>query len=76
MIAQPQPLIEVFTEIPGKHCCRGQRHPLPSMAMASAVSLGACGASWHGADDECSRMNLIARQAEFVVYTIICHSEG
>src|SRR4029450_6091568 len=31
MIAQPQPLIEVFAEIPDFRHCRGKRHPLPAM---------------------------------------------
>ena len=37
MIAQPQPLIEVFAEIPDFRRCRGQRHPLPAM-----LSLACC----------------------------------
>src|SRR5262249_36093012 len=37
MIAQPQPLIEVFAEIPDFRCCRGKRHPLPAM-----LSLACC----------------------------------
>src|SRR4030095_9375049 len=36
-IAQPQPLIEVFAEIPDFRCCRGKRHPLPAM-----LSLACC----------------------------------
>jgi hypothetical protein len=39
MIAQPQPLIEVFAVMPDLRCCRGKRHPLLAMAMASAVAL-------------------------------------
>ena len=31
MIAQPQPLIEVFAEIPDFRRCRGKRHPLPAI---------------------------------------------
>ena len=38
MIAQPQPLIEVFAEIPDFRRHRGKRHPLPAI-----LSL-ACGA--------------------------------
>ena len=37
MIAQPQPLIEVFAEIPDFRCCRGKRHPLPAI-----LSLACC----------------------------------
>jgi predicted transposase YbfD/YdcC len=37
MIAQPQPLIEVFAEIPDFRRCRGKRHPLPAM-----LSLACC----------------------------------
>jgi hypothetical protein len=42
MIAQPQPLIEVFAEIPDFRRCRGKRHPLPAI-----LSL-ACGARSRG----------------------------
>ena len=37
MIAQPQPLIEVFAEMPDWRCGRGKRHPLPAM-----LSLACC----------------------------------
>jgi predicted transposase YbfD/YdcC len=37
MIAQPQPLIEVFAEIPDFRRCRGKRHPLPAL-----LSLACC----------------------------------
>src|SRR6266852_5424801 len=37
MIAQPQPLIEVFAEMPDFHRCRGKRHPLPAI-----LSLACC----------------------------------
>ena len=37
MIAQPQPLIEVFAEMPDFRHCRGKRHPLPAM-----LSLACC----------------------------------
>jgi DDE_Tnp_1-associated len=37
MIAQPQPLIEVFAEIPDFRHCRGKRHPLPAI-----LSLACC----------------------------------
>src|SRR6266571_4987978 len=37
MLAQPQPLIEVFAEIPDFRCCRGKRHPLPAI-----LSLACC----------------------------------
>ena len=37
MIAQPQPLIEIFAEIPDFRCCRGKRHPLPAI-----LSLACC----------------------------------
>jgi predicted transposase YbfD/YdcC len=37
MIAQPQPLIEVFAEIPDFRRCRGKRPPLPAM-----LSLACC----------------------------------
>jgi hypothetical protein len=37
MRAQPQPLIEVFAEIPDFRRCRGKRHPLPAI-----LSLACC----------------------------------
>jgi len=37
MIAQPQPLIEVFAAIPDFRCGRGKRHPLPAI-----LSLACC----------------------------------
>ena len=37
MIAQPQPLIEVFAEIPDFRRCRGKRHSLPAI-----LSLACC----------------------------------
>jgi predicted transposase YbfD/YdcC len=37
MIAQPQPLIEVFAAIPDFRRCRGKRHPLPAI-----LSLACC----------------------------------
>src|SRR5499427_9296439 len=37
MLAQPQPLIEVFAEIPDFRRCRGKRHPLPAI-----LSLACC----------------------------------
>jgi predicted transposase YbfD/YdcC len=37
MIAQPQPLIEVFAEMPDFRRCRGKRHPLPAI-----LSLACC----------------------------------
>jgi len=37
MIAQPQPLIEVFAEIPDFRRCQGKRHPLPAI-----LSLACC----------------------------------
>jgi predicted transposase YbfD/YdcC len=37
MIAQPQPLIEVFAEMPDFRCRRGTRHPLPAI-----LSLACC----------------------------------
>jgi hypothetical protein len=42
MIAQPQPLIEVFAEIPDLRCRRGKRPPWPAM-----LSLACC-AMWCG----------------------------
>ena len=42
MITQPQPLIEVFAEIPDFRRCRGKRHPLPAI-----LSLACC-AMWCG----------------------------
>ena len=42
MIAQLQPLIEVFAQIPDFRCCRGKRHPLPAI-----LSLACC-AIWCG----------------------------
>jgi predicted transposase YbfD/YdcC len=37
MVAQPQPLIELFAEIPDFRCARGKRHPLPAI-----LSLACC----------------------------------
>jgi len=37
MLAQPQPLIEVFAEIPDFRRCRGKRHPFPAI-----LSLACC----------------------------------
>jgi DDE_Tnp_1-associated len=37
MIAQPQPLIEVFAAIPDFRCGQGKRHPLPAI-----LSLACC----------------------------------
>ncbi|MBM3223006.1 MAG: transposase family protein [Candidatus Tectomicrobia bacterium] len=37
MIAQPQPLIEVFAAIPDFRRCRGKRYPLPAI-----LSLACC----------------------------------
>src|SRR4029453_10139373 len=42
MIAQPQPLIEVFAEIPDFRRCGAKRHPLPAM-LALACCAMLCG---------------------------------
>ena len=39
MRAQPQPLSEVFAELPDLRCCRGQRHPLPAMLSLACCAL-------------------------------------
>ena len=39
MIAQPQPLIEVFAEIPDCRRCRGTRHPLPTILSLACCAL-------------------------------------
>ena len=39
MIAQPQPLIEVFAEIPDFRRCRGKRPPLPAILSLACCAL-------------------------------------
>jgi hypothetical protein len=39
MIAQPQPLIEVFAEIPDFCCCGGKRQPLPAMRSLACCAM-------------------------------------
>ena len=39
MIAQPQPLIEVFAEIPDFRRCRGKRHPLPAILSLTCCAM-------------------------------------
>jgi hypothetical protein len=42
MRAQPQPLIEVFGEIPDFRRCRGKRHPLPAILSLACCAM-VCG---------------------------------
>src|SRR5262245_51686257 len=67
MIAQPQPLIEVFAAIPDFRRCRGKRHPLPAiLALACCAML--CGYRSYSAIAEWGR-NYGARIAQVLGLT-------
>src|SRR4029450_2278173 len=67
MIAQPQPLIEVFAEIPDFRCCRGKRHPLPAMLSLACCAM-LCGYRSYSAIAEWGR-NYGARIAHALRFT-------
>ena len=54
MIAQPQPLIEVFAEIPDFRRCRGKRHPLPAILSLTYCAM-LCGSRSYSAIAEWGR---------------------
>jgi hypothetical protein len=54
MIAQPQPLIEVFTEIPDFRRYRGKRHPLPAILSLACCAM-LCGYRTYSAIAEWGR---------------------
>ena len=54
MIAQPQPLIEVFAEIPDFRRCRGKRHPLPAILSLACCAM-LCGYRTYSAIAEWGR---------------------
>src|SRR5437899_12850220 len=67
MMAQPQPLIEVFAEIPDFRRCRGKRHPLPAIfALACCAML--CGYRSYSAIAEWGR-NYGTRIAQALGFT-------
>lgn len=67
MIAQPQPLIEVFAELPDCRCCRGKRHPLPAMLSLACCAM-LCGSRSYSAIAEWGR-NDGARIAQALGFT-------
>jgi predicted transposase YbfD/YdcC len=62
MRAQPQPLIEVFAEIPDFRRCRGKRHPWPAILSLACCAM-LCGYRSYGAIAEWGR-NYGARIAQ------------
>lgn len=54
MIAQPQPLIEVFATIPDFRRCRGKRHPLPAILSLACCAM-LCGYRTYSAMAEWGR---------------------
>lgn len=67
MIAQPQPLIEVFAELPDFRCCRGKRHPLPAILSLACCAI-LCGSRSYSAIAEWGR-NYGARIAQALGFT-------
>jgi predicted transposase YbfD/YdcC len=67
MIAQPQPLIEVFAEIPDFRCGRGKRHPLPAILSLACCAM-LCGSRSYSAIAEWGR-NYGTRIAQALGFT-------
>ena len=67
MIAQPQPLIEVFAEIPDFRRCLRKRHPLPAILSLSCCAM-LCVYRSYSAIAECAR-NYRARIAHALRFT-------
>jgi hypothetical protein len=67
MIAQPQPLIEVFAAIPDFRCGRGKRHPLPAILSLACCAM-LCGYRSYSAIAEWGR-NYGTRIAQALGFT-------